>query len=73
MLVKHLIQINGMSVEKALVIVEQYPTPKRLIEALENPSTEKKIANLTFGPLKHRIGPALAKTLCQLYTTPQLK
>lgn len=73
MLVKQLIQLRGMSVEKALAITQLYPTPKLLILAMNEPNIEKKISNLTYGPTKRSLGPVLAKSIYQLYTSLVLK
>lgn len=59
-----------MSVDKALAIVERYPTPQLLkIAYEENPdSKEKLLASMKYGKLKKNIGPVLGKTVYQLYT-----
>ena len=70
MLVRQLLQIKGISLEKALVIVELYPTPKLLYKALNNVegSGEKLLASLQYGVTKRQIGPAASKIIYQLYT-----
>lgn len=68
--------VKGLSLERAMVIVDKYPTPKSLIQAYKNCSQaegEKLLGNLTFGPLKRQMGPVISKTLHQLYTEKQLK
>lgn len=72
MLIKQLVQLNGLSLEKAKAIVKVYPTPKSLIEALEGPQGENAIANITYGALNRSVGVAIAKSIHQLYTLPIL-
>ncbi|KAL0276495.1 UNVERIFIED_CONTAM: hypothetical protein PYX00_004053 [Menopon gallinae] len=72
MLVKQLLQLNGLSVEKAKAIVNVYPTPKSLIEALEGPHGENAIANITYGALNRSVGVTVAKSIHQLFTSPVL-
>ncbi|KAJ8961777.1 hypothetical protein NQ318_021378 [Aromia moschata] len=69
--VKMLVQIKGMSVEKALAIVGKYPTPTALKKAYdENPGKkgEKLLAQIEFGDGKKSIGQVLSKTVHQLFT-----
>ncbi|KAG5898581.1 hypothetical protein JTB14_016593 [Gonioctena quinquepunctata] len=70
--VKMLIQLKGMSVDRALAIVEVYPTPVLLQRAYsENPGDkgEKLLAQIEFGKYKKKIGPLLSKTVHQLFTS----
>ncbi|XP_044258187.1 crossover junction endonuclease MUS81 isoform X2 [Tribolium madens] len=60
MFIKQLIKIKGMSVEKALAIVDKYPTPRRLKSAYSDINAvegEKLLSTLQFGTLKKKIGP----------------
>lgn len=66
-----LIQLNGMSVEKACAIVAKYPSPAVLKEAFakNTPSQgEKLLGKLTFGKYKKIIGSVLSKTVYDLFT-----
>ncbi|XP_063699628.1 crossover junction endonuclease MUS81 [Culicoides brevitarsis] len=70
--VKQLLQLKGLSVDKAIAIVEVYPTPKSLQIAYKNcfltKDAENLLADIVHGPLRKPIGPAISKTLHQLYT-----
>ncbi|XP_033214387.1 crossover junction endonuclease MUS81 [Belonocnema kinseyi] len=70
MLVRQLLQIKGISLEKALAIVELYPTPKLLFSALNKAggNGEKLLAPLQYGLSKRQIGPACSKIIYQFYT-----
>ncbi|OAD58630.1 Crossover junction endonuclease MUS81 [Eufriesea mexicana] len=70
MFVRQLIQLKGMSVDKALAIVEHYPTPQLLIEAFQasDCNGELLLANIEFGDRKRSIGSIISKTIYQLYT-----
>ncbi|KRT80254.1 hypothetical protein AMK59_6977, partial [Oryctes borbonicus] len=72
MFIKHLVQLKGLSIDKAIAIVEKYPTVKLLKEGCDNDSEETKeiIANIQFGK-KKRIGPAISNTLCGFYTSDE--
>ncbi|CAL7940361.1 unnamed protein product [Xylocopa violacea] len=74
MFVRHLLQLKGMSVEKASAIVERYPTPRVLIEGFQNSdgNGELLLANINFGDKKRLIGPTISKTIYQLYTKKNL-
>ncbi|KAG8227725.1 hypothetical protein J437_LFUL008007 [Ladona fulva] len=74
MFVRHLLQIRGLSVEKALAIVEKYPTPAALLAAYEENHANRQIllAKLTYGPNSRQIGPTLSKVVCNLYTNAVL-
>lgn len=70
MFIKHLVQLKGISIDKAIAIVEKYPTIELLKQACDNDfeETKKIIANIQFGK-KKRIGPAISNTLCGFYTS----
>lgn len=71
MFIKQLLQLKGVSVEKALAIVEKYPTPRSLMLAYrDNPGAkgEKLLSAITYGKLRRNLGPAISKILFQLYT-----
>lgn len=70
MFIKQLIQLKGLSVDKALAIAELYPTPRRLIAAFRGSSKpELLLANIQSGPLNRNVGPAISKAVYQLYCT----
>lgn len=69
MFIRQLLQLKGMSVDKALAIVEHYPTPRLLIDALHTSDCgELLLANIQFGNRKRLIGSVISKTIYQLYT-----
>lgn len=70
MFVKQLIQLNGMSVEKAVAIVDFYPTPNILKSAYDEAGSngENLLASIQYGVAKRQLGPAISKTLYQYYT-----
>lgn len=70
MLLKQLIQLKGLSVDKATAIVERFPTPLLLIEALQS-GGEKILADVSITPLR-RLGPVLSKSITQFYTQDTL-
>ncbi|KOC60220.1 Crossover junction endonuclease MUS81 [Habropoda laboriosa] len=73
MFVRQLLQLKGISVDKALAIVERYPTPRVLIEAFQNSDcNESLLAKIEFGDKKRLIGPIISKTIYQLYTKKNL-
>ncbi|XP_015185776.1 PREDICTED: crossover junction endonuclease MUS81 [Polistes dominula] len=74
MFVRQLLQLKGMSVEKALAIVEYYPTPLILINALHTSDCgQTLIANIQYGLQKRQIGPALSKTVYLFYTQEEFR
>ncbi|XP_046392978.1 crossover junction endonuclease MUS81 isoform X2 [Ischnura elegans] len=75
MFVRQLLQIRGLSVEKAQAIVDKYPTPSDLCRAYSDEPAEKQIrlANIPFGPNRRMIGPTLSKVLSDLYSNETIK
>ncbi|KAL8615659.1 hypothetical protein ACOMHN_034809 [Nucella lapillus] len=73
---KQLIQLWGMSAEKAKAIVDRYPTPTRLFEAYAACTSEKErdslLASLKFGQNLRNLGIALSRQVAQLYTSKTL-
>ncbi|GLG97581.1 Crossover junction endonuclease MUS81 [Gryllus bimaculatus] len=67
MFIKHLVQLNGLSVDKALAIVERYPTPYSLFKALEREGDSKCLSDIPYGLLCRKIGPVLSKSIYDLY------
>ncbi|CAK9814669.1 Crossover junction endonuclease MUS81 [Anthophora plagiata] len=74
MFVRQLLQLKGISIDKALAIVERYPTPRVLIDAFQNSDCngESLLAKIEFGDKKRLIGPTISKTIYQLYTRKNL-
>lgn len=74
MFIKHLVQIRGLTVEKAIAIVNHYPTPRHLISAYRIVTQgEMLLSDIKYGsPTSKRIGPHISKVLYQLYTKSQL-
>lgn len=67
MLIRQLLQIRGLSVHKAFAIVEQYPSPKLLLNAFKRSGNPLLLANISYGiPIK-TVGPAISKTLFQIF------
>lgn len=68
---RHLVQLPGLSADKAAVIVDQYPTLTHLREAYSRCTSERDrvnlIAELRYGSTKRRIGPALGQLLLSMY------
>ncbi|KAJ3584928.1 hypothetical protein NHX12_013651 [Muraenolepis orangiensis] len=71
---RQLMQISGLSGDKAAAVLDQYATPCSLLSAYEScPSDtdrEKLLSNIRYGKLNRNIGPALSRTVSQLYCTP---
>jgi len=74
MFIRQLLQLKGMSIDKAVAIVERYASPQILITALENSEKngEQLLANIQVGDKKRRLGPAISKAVYQLYTMNEL-
>ncbi|XP_067831734.1 crossover junction endonuclease MUS81 isoform X3 [Heptranchias perlo] len=70
---KQLMQINGISGEKAVAILGHYDSVARLMRAYEECPTavgrEKLLCNIKCGNTQRNLGPALSKTVSQLYCT----
>uniref|UniRef100_A0A673AE11 Crossover junction endonuclease MUS81 n=1 Tax=Sphaeramia orbicularis TaxID=375764 RepID=A0A673AE11_9TELE len=71
---RQLMQISGLSGDKAAAILEQYSTPHSLLTAYEKCSSgaekENLLSSIRYGKLKRNLGPALSRTVYQLYCTP---
>ncbi|XP_064407829.1 crossover junction endonuclease MUS81 [Latimeria chalumnae] len=71
---RQLMQISGISGEKAAAIVGKYSTPASLLGTYEELPTmaekEKLLANIKCGNLQRNLGPVLSKLIAQLYCTP---
>ncbi|KAM8939735.1 structure-specific endonuclease subunit MUS81 [Pelodytes ibericus] len=72
---RQLMQISGVSGEKATAILERFSTPASLLSAYEHCiSTEEKeklLSNVKCGKLQRNLGPVLSKTISQLYCTKE--
>ncbi|XP_038831700.1 crossover junction endonuclease MUS81 [Salvelinus namaycush] len=70
---RQLMQISGLSGDKAVAILEHYSTLHSLLKAYEQcPSDterEKLLSSIRYGKLKRNLGPALSRTVYQLYCT----
>ncbi|XP_034424746.1 crossover junction endonuclease MUS81 isoform X2 [Hippoglossus hippoglossus] len=70
---RQLMQISGLSGDKAAAILEKYSTPYSLLTAYERCTSEaekeKLLSSIRYGKLKRNLGPALSKTVYQLYCT----
>ncbi|XP_063230014.1 crossover junction endonuclease MUS81 [Bacillus rossius redtenbacheri] len=73
MFVKHLLQLRGLSVEKALAIVGCYESPRALLRAYEQGGGEKLLAEIRYGASNRLIGPVISRAIYYLYTNDTLK
>jgi len=72
MFAKQLMQIKGISADRAVAIVDLYPTPTRLMKALDDlPSERDKmnmLTNVPFGKCKKKIGLPISRQVFLHYT-----
>uniref|UniRef100_A0A8C6TJS3 Crossover junction endonuclease MUS81 n=1 Tax=Neogobius melanostomus TaxID=47308 RepID=A0A8C6TJS3_9GOBI len=70
---RQLMQISGLSGDKAVAVIQEYPTPHSLLKAYDKCSNEvekeKLLSSIRYGKLKRNLGPALSRTVYQLYCT----
>ncbi|KAM6158129.1 crossover junction endonuclease MUS81 [Rhynchocyon petersi] len=70
---RQLMQVRGVSGEKAAALVDRYSTPASLLAAYDACTTPKEqemlLSTIKCGRLQRNLGPALSKTLAQLYCT----
>lgn len=76
MFVRQLLQLKTLSLDKALAIVGQYPTPSRLLRAYDAcgddaGAAERLLAPIRYGVAMKTIGPAISKVLYHLYNARQ--
>ncbi|XP_058796411.1 crossover junction endonuclease MUS81 isoform X2 [Phymastichus coffea] len=71
MLIKQLVQLKGMSAEKAIGITELYPTPLILAEAFRN-GDKNLLADIEAGSSKRKIGSTISNVLHMFYTRVNL-
>lgn len=70
--IKLLLQLKGLSVEKALAITKKYPTPRSLIKAYSkcNPKeSEYLLAYLKYGHLNRNVGHVNSKIVYELFSS----
>lgn len=74
MFIRQLLQLKGLSLDRAMAIVEYYPTPRLLRQAFLYAGTEREelLSKLRFGRLQRKFGSSLSKTLYQFYTSKNL-
>ncbi|XP_063083613.1 crossover junction endonuclease MUS81 isoform X4 [Cavia porcellus] len=68
---RQLMQVGGVSGEKAAALVDRYSTPASLLAAYDACATPKEqemlLSTIKCGHLQRNLGPALSRTLSQLY------
>ncbi|KAL2805879.1 crossover junction endonuclease MUS81 isoform 2 [Daubentonia madagascariensis] len=68
---RQLMQVRGVSGEKAAALVERYSTPASLLAAYDACASPKEqetlLSTIKCGRLRRNLGPALSRTLAQLY------
>ncbi|KAJ8889403.1 hypothetical protein PR048_008902 [Dryococelus australis] len=73
MFLKHLLQLRGLSVEKALAIVERYESPYTLLLAYKEDGGDKLLAGIQHGTSSRLVGPVISQAVYHLYTDSHLK
>ncbi|XP_017087426.3 crossover junction endonuclease MUS81 [Drosophila bipectinata] len=70
--VQQLLQLHSLSLERAIAIVEIYPTPRLLLEAYVECSGPKEasllLAKIPCGPLERPLGEKISQCLYEFYT-----
>ncbi|KAM4847414.1 structure-specific endonuclease subunit MUS81 isoform X2 [Urocitellus parryii] len=70
---RQLMQVRGISGEKAAALVDRYSTPASLLAAYDACATPKEqemlLSTIKCGRLQRNLGPVLSRTLSQLYCT----
>ncbi|KAK1335559.1 hypothetical protein QTO34_003349 [Cnephaeus nilssonii] len=68
---RQLMQVRGVSGEKAAALVDRYSTPASLLAAYDACATPREqemlLSTIKCGQLQRNLGPALSRTLSQLY------
>ncbi|XP_016949405.1 crossover junction endonuclease MUS81 [Drosophila biarmipes] len=71
--VQQLLQLHSLSLERAMAIVERYPTPRCLLEAYEECPEPKQarqlLSSIPCGPLERPLGDKISQCLHEFYTT----
>lgn len=72
--IKQLLQLKGVSIEKALAITSDYKTPTNLANALKNEDNpELLLTKIKNNDKKSNINTSISKTICQFYINKSLK
>lgn len=72
MFAKHLLQLHGISADKARAVVDKYETPNQLLTAYEEEGStgaKKLLAGLKWGKTNRCLGPVLSANIASLYTS----
>lgn len=73
--VRQLLQLKSLSLDKALAIIDQYPTPTNLRDAYRDctniEDAENLLATIKFGKLKSSIGSTISTIVYKLYNNYQ--
>ncbi|XP_061816561.1 crossover junction endonuclease MUS81 isoform X3 [Nerophis lumbriciformis] len=68
---RQLMQVSGLSGDRAAAILERYSTPHSLLKTYDKCKSEaqkeKLLSTIQYGRLNRKLGPALSRTLYQLY------
>lgn len=70
--IKLLLQLKGVSVEKALAITRKYPTPRSLIKAYlkcEGNEGESLLTYLKYSDLSPNVGPVISKAIYNVFSS----
>lgn len=70
--IKMLLQLKGLTVEKALAITNVYDSPSALMEAYdecEPRDAELLLANLKLNAMTSRVSPAISKIIYMLFSS----
>ncbi|CAH0586849.1 unnamed protein product [Chrysodeixis includens] len=70
--IKILLQLKGLSVEKALAITRKYPTPRSLIKAYQKCDANEGQALLTYlkySELSPNVGPVISKAIYNIFSS----
>ncbi|XP_062821269.1 crossover junction endonuclease MUS81 [Anolis carolinensis] len=71
---RQLLQLSGISGDKATALLDRFPTPASLRDAFaacpSSQAQEQMLSGTKCGKLQRNLGPVLSKSLAQLYCTP---
>ncbi|EDV45419.1 crossover junction endonuclease MUS81 [Drosophila erecta] len=71
--VQQLLQLHSLSLERAMAIVERYPTPRCLLDAYAECADQKQarllLSGITCGPLERPLGDKISQCLHEFYST----
>lgn len=72
---RQLLQLRSLSLDKALAIVEHFPTSVSLLRAYRNcdlqSDGEQLLTKIEFGKLRKPIGPVISKCIYQFFQSQQ--